>query len=226
MKNKNSMIKFFSLLLMGAFLFSCEQIIEVDDVVDVIKEEQEARIFTVNLQPLNNSGVTGEATIQYIRDGKFQTHIMAENLAPNVAHPQHIHGFGVMDAMPKKAICPPMSAAGDDGLLTLQEGLPFYGPVLIPLDSELTPLTQQKYPRANKHGQVNYLEYTELTTLITEIDMANEGTQSLRNLALDKRVIVIHGAYVKDNMVVPEGTEGAEYMAALPVACGEIVEVY
>lgn len=91
MKNKNSMIKFFSLLMMGAFLFSCEQVTEVEKVVDDIREKQEARTFTVNLQPLNNSGVTGEATIQYIKDGKFQTHIMAENLVPNLPHPQHIH---------------------------------------------------------------------------------------------------------------------------------------
>lgn len=226
MKNKNAMIKLFSLFMMGAFLISCEQLPDVDEVVDVIKEEQEARIFTVDLQPLNNSGVTGEGTIQYIREGKFQVHLMAENLAPDLAHPQHIHGFGVTDASPQDAVCPPMSAAGDDGLLTLAEGLPFYGPVLVPLDSELTPLTQQKYPRANQHGQVNYLEYTNLSTLITELDMANEGTQTLRNLALDKRVIVIHGAYVLNNMIVPEGTEGAEYNASLPVACGEIVEVF
>ena len=221
------MIKFFSLLMMGAFLFSCEQVVmEVDEVVDDIREKQEARTFTVNLQPLNNSGVTGEATIQYIRDGKFQAHVMAENLAPNMPHPQHIHGFGFMDKNPKDAVCPPMSAAGDDGLLTLPEGLPFYGPVLVPLDSELTPLTQQKYPRANKRGEVNYLEYTNTSTLVMEIDMATEGNQTLRNLMLDKRVIVIHGAYVLNNMIVPEGTEGAEYMAALPVACGEIVEIF
>ena len=226
MKNKNSMIKFFSLLMMGAFLFSCEQVTEVDKVVDDIREKQEARTFTVNLQPLNNSGVTGEATIQYIKDGKFQTHIMAENLVPNLPHPQHIHGFGFMDQNPKDAVCPPMSAAGDDGLLVLEDGLPFYGPILVPLDSELTPLTVQKFPRANKRGQINYLEYTNTSTLVMEIDMATEGNQTLRNLMLDKRVIVLHGAYVLNNRIVPEGTEGAEYIATLPVACGEIVEIF
>lgn len=220
------MIRFFSLLLMGAFVFSCEHVKEVDELVDDISEKQKARNFTVKLMHLNNSGVTGEATITYLQDGKFETHVMAENLAPNVAHPQHIHGFGVMDENPKDAVCPPMSAAGEDGLLSLPEGLPFYGPVLIPLDSELVPLTQQKYPRANGHGQVNYLEYTNTATMVMAIDEANEGKQSLKSLALSKRVIVIHGAYVKDNMIVPEGTEGAEYMAALPVACGEIEEVY
>ena len=226
MKNKNSVIRFFSLLMMGTFVFSCEHVKEVDELVDDISEKQKARNFSVKLMPLNNSGVTGEATITYLQDGKFETHVMAENLAPGVAHPQHIHGFGFDSDSPKDAVCPPMSAAGEDGLLTLPDGLPFYGPILVPLDSELIPLTQQKFPRANKHGQVNYLEYTKTSALVMAIDEAYEGNQSMKSLALNKRVIVLHGAYVKDNMIVPEGTEGAEYIATLPVACGEIEEVY
>ena len=228
MKNKNSlsMMKLFALLMMGTFFFSsCEQFEDVDKVVDEVKEEQKARTFIADLGGLNNSGVTGEVIIQYVKDGNFQVQVKAKNLAPNMVHPQHIHGFGFMDN-PKDAVCPPMSAAGDDGLLTLPEGLPFYGPVLIPLDSELIPLAVDEFPMANSHGQLGYLEFAKLHALLMAIDEATDGSQSLKNLALDKRVIVLHGAYVKDNMVVPAGTEGAEYNAALPVACGELKEVF
>lgn len=217
---------FLATFMITAFLFSCKHMDDLDDVADDIKEEQQARVFSVELDPLNNSGVTGEATFTYIKDGKFEAHVNARNLAPDMVHPQHIHGFGFEDMHPREAVCPPQSAAGEDGLLTLEDGLPFYGPVMVPLDSELVPLTGQEYPNANAHGQVNYLEYTKLHSLIMAIDEGHEGQQTLKNLNLNKRVVVLHGAWVKDNMVVEAGTEGAEYNASLPVACGEIKEVF
>jgi hypothetical protein len=232
MKNKitMSMKPFFAAFILSAFLFSCDHMNDVDDVVDDIKEEQKARAFKAELRPLNNSGVTGTATFQYLtntkKDGKFESHIMAKNLAPNMVHPQHIHGFGFEMKNPENAVCPPQSAAGDDGLLTLEDGLPFYGPVLVPLDSKLVPLSVQEFPTANAHGQVNYLEFTALHSLLMAIDESTEGHQTLENLSLNRRTVVLHGAWVKDNMVVPAGTEGAEYIATLPVACGEIREVF
>lgn len=225
-KRSTSIFNLFAALMIGAFLFGCEQTKDVEEVVEHVKEEQKARVFKANLGGLNNSGVTGEATITYMKDGKFEVHVNAKNLAPNMVHPQHIHGFGFMDKNPKNAVCPPMSAAGEDGLLTLPDGLPFYGPVILPLDSELVPLSIDEFPMANAHGMVNYLEYTKLNTLLMAIDQSTDGSQSLKNLALDKRTIVLHGAYVKDNMIVSADTEGAEYVATVPVACGEIYEVY
>lgn len=224
MLRRNSVLAFVA-VFMSSFLFSCDRMDEMDVVKDV-KEEQQARSFKVHLNPLNNSGVTGTATFQYMKDGKFESHIMAKNLAPNMVHPQHIHGFGFESEHPEDAVCPPMSAAGDDGLLTLEDGLPFYGPVLVPLDRKLVPLTVQEFPNANAHGQVNYLEFTTIKSLIMAVDESTEGRQTLKNLALDRRTVVLHGAWVKDNQVVSADTEGAEYIATLPVACGEIEEVH
>jgi hypothetical protein len=217
--------KVFAFFMMAAFLFSCDTMDEHDLIKDA-KEEQNARSFSVELQPLNNSGVTGKATFQYMKEGKFEVHIMAKNLAPNQVHPQHIHGFGFDTEHPENAVCPPHSSAGEDGLLTLEESEAYAGPVLIPLDNRLVPLTSQDFPVANENGQVNYLEFTTIRSLITAIDESNEGRQTLKNLALDRRVLELHGAWVKDNMIVSPGTEGAEYIATLPVACGEIKEVF
>ncbi len=218
--------KLFAVLLTCTFIFSsCDQM-DLEEVVDEVKEEQEARFFKANLSPLNNSGVTGEATFVYMEDGRFQASVQANNLVANMVHPQHIHGFGFEDKTPKNAVCPPMSAAGEDGLLTLTDGAPYYGPVLVPLDNDLVPLSVEEFPMANSHGQLNYLQYIRLNTLIQAINMAHNGEQTRANINLSKRVVVLHGAYVKDNMIVPEGTEGAEYVATLPVACGEIEEVY
>ena len=224
-KLSSGAMKFLAVLLTSAFLFSCDHM-GVEKVVEDIKSEQKARTFVANLGGLNNSGVTGEVTITYMQDGLFQVHTKANGLEPNMVHPQHIHGFGFDMMNPQDAVCPPMSAAGDDGLLTLPDGLPFYGPVLIPLDSELIPLDIQEFPMANANGQLNYLEFAKFQALIHAIDMGTDGVQTMKNLALDKRTIVLHGAFVKDNMIVPAGTEGAEYVATVPVACGEIKEVF
>lgn len=225
-KHSSKVVKLFTVALMSASLVGCDQFNDVEEVVDEVKEEQVARTFVAELGGLNNSGVTGEVVIEYMKDGQFEVAVEADGLVPNMVHPQHIHGFGFMEKDPKNAVCPPMSAAGEDGLITLAEGLPFYGEVLVPLDSELVPLSVQEFPVANANGMVNYLEFTSLKAILMAIDKATDGKQSMENLSLEDRVIVLHGAYVKDNMIVPAGTEGAEYVATLPVACGELVEVY
>lgn len=175
-----------------------------------------AKVYVADLMPLNNSGVTGTATFKIHADQSIHAKVHAKGLAPNVVHPQHIHGFVMED---KDAVCPPASAAGEDGLLTLVDGLPFYGPVIVPLDNMLVPLAINEFPVANSAGILNYNEKAGLDNFLSAFDAAF-GMESLQ---LTKRVVVLHGAYVKGGMIVPAGTEGAEYVATLPVACGEIM---
>lgn len=214
----------FVALFISSFLFSCEK--QMDKMEDIMKEKnkkhhKEAKLFVAELHPLNNSGVTGKATFKYKEGRQFLAQVHAEGLVPNMVHPQHIHGF---EDSSKDAVCPPMSAAGEDGLLELPDGLPFYGPVLVPLDVNLVPLMVEAFPMANANGRINYAQSTELSQLIMAIDEAQEGHQTLNDLNLHHRTVVLHGAFVKDGQIVPAGTEGAEYIATLPVACGEIVE--
>ncbi len=80
---------------------------------------------------LNGSGVSGTATLTLMGD-ELTVHIQASGLEPGMVHPQHIHGFMENN---KNSVCPPMSADTDgDGLIELGEGLPFYGPVILPLE--------------------------------------------------------------------------------------------
>lgn len=139
-----------------------------------------AEVYHVDLDPLNESGVDGKAVLVQ-RDGMLRVQIHARGLVPDTLHLQHIHG-----EESSNAVCPPPSAAGDDGVLTIGEGLPFYGPVLQPL----TP-----FPMA-ENGMVNYHETFEVDGDL--LDLSDE-------------VIVLHGAFVD-----------GEYVATLPVACGEI----
>jgi hypothetical protein len=132
------------------------------------KSLNQSKTYTANLGTLNNSGVTGTATLTL--DGNMLTvQVLASGLEPNQTHIQHIHGF--MDNK-KKSMCPPQSAdANGDGFVDLGEGLPFYGGVLLNLDP---------FPTA-PDGTINY---TRTFTIDASL------------LPLQNRVVVIHGLTV------------------------------
>ena len=126
------------------------------------------KTYTADISALNNSGVSGTATLTLEGD-MLTVHLMASGLEPNKLHIQHIHGFTDNN---KNAICPPMSADTDgDGIVSLTEGLPFYGPILLSLDPS------QKAP----DGTINYTQ-----TFAVTADM----------LPLQNNVIVLHGLTV------------------------------
>ena len=90
---------------------------------------KDARHFQVDLAPLNDSGVSGQAEIKV--DGDMLTvKIQATGLEPGQVHPQHIHGFD----NPNNSTCPgPERDVNGDGLVDVGEGLPDYGPVILSL---------------------------------------------------------------------------------------------
>ncbi|MDH3215059.1 MAG: hypothetical protein OEN01_02055 [Candidatus Krumholzibacteria bacterium] len=142
-------------------------------------------MYVADLVPLNGSGVSGMAELT-VEDGMLMVTIHATGLEPNRNHPQHIHGFD----LPRNATCPDMSADTDgDGLISVGEGLPFYGPVLLPLTPFSTTPT----------GALDYTAtFTDLSAL--------EPVSTLQN-----RTIVLHGR-----------TVNSDYVASLPIACGQI----
>ena len=86
--------------------------------------------YTARLSTLNNSGVSGWANLTLDGD-QLTVSIHATGLEANMPHAQHIHG-----SMDNKgnATCPTAAAdTNGDGVVDIGEGLPFYGPVLLPL---------------------------------------------------------------------------------------------
>ena len=208
------------------FLAGCDQLGDLDGVIPGGGTKSEMKMYKVQLNPLNNSGVTGTATVMMNEKGEFEVITDVMGLAPGMVHPQHIHGFVTEDMMDKNAVCPPPSAAGPDGLMTLEEGAPFYGPILIPLDDKLVPLTSENFPVATPAGTISYGGQVMTSSLVSAFDAMHNGMQTVKDLELDKRVIVIHGAYAINNKIVPAGSnKHAKYWATLPVACGELVEM-
>lgn len=183
---------------------------------------------------LNDSGVTGVASIT--RDGdELTVTINAAGLEPNMPHAQHIHGLFEGDPTSeareaKDSVTPPDSADTDgDGFVEVLEGVPFYGPIILPLtsppinDNEM-PISQS-FPTA-PDGTIRFSQTYDLGDesmffgLLTRIDFNGDDA-----LPLPLREIVLHGRSVSAG--IGEGTDGevdgtGGYLGVLPVAAGEI----
>jgi len=154
-----------------------------DDLGASAAKGKGAQVQVVDLDALNDSGVDGRAVL-VLRGDELRVNITARGLEAGAVHPQHIHGLTSSD----EAVCPPPSAADDlDGLpeqaddpdqfISLEEGAPFYGPILLPL----TP-----FPTANKAGVTTYSQ-----TFAVDGDL----------LDLSDETIVLHGMTIDGTYV-------------------------
>ncbi len=150
-----------------------------------------ASVYMANLDSLNNSGVTGVALL-YLRGDQLRTLVLARGLETGKEHPQHIHGM--MDG--SQADCPPLAADTNmDGIISLAEGLPYYGPVLRPLDDP--------YPTAQGPDGMVFYSHTYSGSDLDALQLST--------VTLTKRVVVLHGL-----------TVNGVYDATVPVACGQV----
>lgn len=126
-----------------------------------------------------NSQATGTTRIKALPNGKVQVTVRAEGLAPGLPHAMHLHGFeGEMDQG-----CPGPDAAGGDGVVTVLDGVPFYGGILASLTttgdtSDASALALDRFPVADKNGSLKYTR-----TFENEAAHANAGTVQ----------VVVHG---------------------------------
>jgi Cu/Zn superoxide dismutase len=163
-------------------------------------------VSRVQLQALNNSGASGDATLRLSADRRTLTvQIRATGLEPGGPHISHIHGLSAGGAA-VDSTCPGMSEDADrDGFVELDEGGVKYGPILIDFGNV--------DPDAD--GRVNFTT----TVSLSGSEMA---------LPLDMRHIVVHGLTVPPGPGA--GTQGEVngtngYLVVLPVLCGEIRQV-
>ena len=138
------------------------------------------------LSPLNNSGVTGTATVT-VTGNKLDASIDATGLLANAPHAAHIH-FG------ETALheCPTQDADGGDGQLTTGEGLPFYGPVVVSFTTsgDTSPASLLAIDRFSK-APGGVLDY-DRDAIKTQRDVA-------KAIAAGEGVVVIHGVDYNDS---------------------------
>lgn len=160
--------------------------------------------YEAKLEALNDSGATGTATATLERN-RLTVTVEMDGVDAGELHPQHIHGF---DDARANATCPtedaedgitgsPEEAAMPETLISVAEGLPFYGDILLPLKPFPTP------PATS---------YT-FTETYSGKDLA--PLQPIKK-TLQNRHIVVHGDTVA-------GADGEDtYIATLPIACGQL----
>lgn len=123
--------------------------------------------FFADLNELNESGVTGTASIDIVpSEGSMTVTVEVEGLEPRQEHMMHIHGFP-FDETFQPSVCPTLEHDTDgDGLIELAEGMPAYGGVLMALEP---------YPTAAEDGTITF-----------------QGTFE-NNAFMDIYTIVVHG---------------------------------
>lgn len=179
-------------------------------------------IYTASLTPLNNSNVTGNAVLTLSTDMTMLTvEIAAENLEPDMPHPQHIHGRFDGGNNPMDSISPTLADDTDgDGYIEVNEGGASYGPVLLPLSSPPGGAVAD-FPTA-PGGIITFTETYDLTD--SSVFAGSFASADLMPLYL--REIVLHGRTVADGEGAGTGGEvdgTGGYKASLPVASGVIV---
>lgn len=178
-------------------------------------------LYKANLIQLNGSGVSGTADLT-LDGNQLTVHIQASGLEANQPHAQHIHGLVDGAGNPINSTSPgPAQDADNDGFVELAEGLPNYGPVLVPLTSP-----PGGDPAGFPTAPGGTIDFTQIYD-ITDTGIYAGGFTSAQLLPLDLREVVLHGMTVG---AVGAGTPGevdgtAGYKAVLPVASGEIFQI-
>ena len=186
-----------------------------------------AGTFGANLRPIphdatadGGSNVTGRTSLR-LEGRRLTIDLTATGVTPNEPHAMHIHGETT-----RNNECPPASAdinTGDpimpstfkagkpDGLISLQEGDPFYGPIDVSFTTtgDTSPgsgLTLERMPVADGAGNIEY----HRTVLVSK--------RIARNLG--RLHIVVHGADLPKDANTSSLSNLFE--ATLPVSCGTI----
>lgn len=141
---------------------------------DEVKNEKVAK-YTYDLNPIQDSSIpnsqaTGWTKIMVLPNGNVKVQVEATGLAPNLPHLMHLHdvlGSGTSD-------CP---TGTPDDVVTVLDGLPIYGGIQLPLDTQV----------ADANGSISYsAQFPGNTSLATDSSM------TLASIAGSAQVVV-HG---------------------------------
>lgn len=166
------------------------------------------------------SNVTGNASLR-LEGRNLRVDLTARGLTPNEPHAMHIHGI-----VQAKNECPTIAAdvnTGDpidpgtfvqgtpDGLISLGEGAPSYGPIDVSLTttgdtSPASGLSLERFVVADANGTLEYHR---------RVAVPKDVAKNLSNLH-----IVVHGTDLPSDG--DRSSLSSLFEATLPVACGEI----
>jgi hypothetical protein len=176
-----------------------------------------------SIQPTDVPGgqASGSTRIVALPNGKLQVTVEAWGLSPNLPHAMHLHG--VPGDAPDMA-CPGPDAAGPDGVVTVLDGVPFYGGILTSLTStgDVSPssaLALDRFAVADANG---YLYYQRTLTSVPGYTDAGTVQVVVHGIDFDR-----NGQYAfnaDDPFSSRSSSLGASIPleATVPVLCGGI----
>jgi hypothetical protein len=193
------------------------------------QQQEDIGIYRAILAPMN-AGVAGNTvgTIEITITGDDVVVTSNVSGAPNGV--KHLQNVMLSTSCPEAA-----ADANQDTFIDIIEGVPSTGPILIPLDSNLSEqIGGMSYgPIANRAGKYFYRRSTSLTALLADLRAPDaDATDALaklppgQELNLAGRVVLIHG--VPTSAALPDTVATVGDLPAeqtLPIACGVLVRV-
>lgn len=213
-----------SLTLLGGVV-SCGSDDDDDDGGITPQLQQEQGTFRATLTPLNAEKIPGDrtGTAEFTIDGDtFRAKVMV-NGAPMALHAQHVHAG---------AACPTLEAdTNGDGFIDVVEGVPTYGPILIPLDGDLSSQDAggSEFPSGSSY---EYQQETSYAAMLGDLNLPDPDTEDAVTklngelLNLEGRHVIIHGVMESEDL--PESVASIADLpnhVTLPIACGVIEQV-
>jgi hypothetical protein len=213
---------YLSWLLLICVLIGCGKGFDSDSVR---KEEIASGEFYAVLFPLNQKYGTYKGWVSLsITENQFWARVKVNGRKTKDMHGQYIHvGYR----------CPSLKDdSNQDGYLDFIEVINAVGPILIPLDSNLT--TQMKgifeFPKMRRHPFYYYSEASNMQWLMEDLsreDVIHDDfiTKLLPKqlLNMDRRIVVIYG--VDQERYLPSSVRtspGYPNQFTFPIACGEV----
>lgn len=177
------------------------------------------QVYTGTFTPLNNSGVSGNATLTLSSDAHtLEVLIEASGLEAGEPHVAHIHGLESGPGMPLDSTTPTLAQDTDhDGYVELAEGQATYGPIILPLTGFDAAMTSS----VTYDHTFNLLDPSVYGAGFSITDLLGPNLDELQ-----LRELVLHGLTVPPGPGAGtpgevNGTNG--YLAVLPVASAEIM---
>ena len=231
MKNRSKLISAF---LVGTCLFTLVSCGSDDDSSSSSSPRQEEQqddqgIYRAVLRPLNtNVAGNTSGTVEITIEGDDV--VVESNIAGAPAGVKHLQNITTSGS------CPGTNAdLNNDSYVDVLETLPSTGPILIPLDSNLSDqLAGSDYgPIANGSGSYVYRRSTTLTELLADLRAVDPDPVDPvvklpdgSDLNLAGRVVVVHGVASSADLPGSVQTFGdLPNEQTLPIACGELVRV-
>lgn len=195
--------------------------IDIDDAI----EGQYLAVFET-LNPQITSRITGAFTFSREKDlDEMVGDVRITNAGIKVIHAQNVR-------LGRR--CPTMDDdQNNDGIIDAVEGEAVYGPILFPLDGDLTTQSSHdgEFPIGDVYGNYIYSRVAKFSEFIADLrsEPTSEGYLKLKSneaLRIEGRAVVVHGIDKAADLpaTVSATGRGSPYQG-LPIVCGIISKV-